>query len=162
MPPALCQLIMESWFRNSTEGSSHHISLSKACYGYHDLRQRAILHHLALRVVGLTKNNSTTKQYQWSRTCSATYQLNSYNTILIRCSFVRMGEVLNEWNEASAWYLLPTSLWCSKTHEGEQGLRREMHYWLLCSAKYRWSFMPAAQWACKLLERFNVELYGKK
>lgn len=49
MQPDLCQLIIWLWFRNNWQGPTHHISLSKACYGYYDLRQRAILHHLVLQ-----------------------------------------------------------------------------------------------------------------
>lgn len=46
--------------KHSPEGPPHRISLSKACYGYHDLRQRATLHQWVLRRgarAELTKNN---------------------------------------------------------------------------------------------------------
>lgn len=41
--PAHYEVVIQ---KHSPEGWAHHISLSKACYGYHDLRQRATLHQL--------------------------------------------------------------------------------------------------------------------
>lgn len=45
--------------KNSPEGSPHHISLSKACYSYHDLRQRASLHQMLKK-----QNKRSTKTYE--------------------------------------------------------------------------------------------------
>lgn len=58
--------------KHSPKGPPHRISLSKACYGYRDLRQRATLHQQVLVVVcvfvcvGKLPKNNLLNAYIWT------------------------------------------------------------------------------------------------
>jgi len=54
--PAHYEVVIQKY---SPEGPLHRISLSKVCYGYHDLRQRATLQQQVPEGGWLAKNNST-------------------------------------------------------------------------------------------------------